>query len=147
MTFRIKLRGSRLRTHDFRCPVHGVFEAVVDCDVDEAACPEVTCASCGAEQYQGPAGVECDHHSMCESYERMVPCGLSSPWSPTKAPPMRMKRVEATRGQHEKAEHKGWCNTENLEQGQSFDDWNDDRDAVAEEMRKELVMEAVRSDR
>ena len=126
MTYRIITRGHpRPVAHDFRCEIHGVFVAVVDPDLDAVPCPAQLPATRFGEQR----------------------CGISSPWSPQTAPPMRMRRVEATRGQHEKAEHKGWCDTSNVEEGQKIGDWRDDRDAVAEELRKEMVVEAVRSDR
>lgn len=129
MTFIIRTRGApRPVTHDFLCPEHGPFTALVDSADDTAPCPRRI-----VEDYHGvpvPAA-----------------CAKPSPWSPQTAPPMRMRRVEATRGNHDRAEHKGWLDTSNLEEGQDFSDWQADREAVHEELRKDLVMEMVRSDR
>jgi len=122
MTFRIIVRGSpRPVRHDFLCPVHGHFTALVDSGTDEKLCPA-----------RGNDGNW---------------CGVVSPWSPRSSPAMRVRRVEATRGNHEKAEHKGWLDTTNLEEGQPWEEFEAERDAVAEELRKEQVMEAIRSDR
>jgi hypothetical protein len=72
-------------------------------------------------------------------------CSAISRWVPS---PIRFKvAISATRGNHDKPEHKGWLDTSNLEEGQSYDDWHDDREAVHEELRKDLVTEMVRSDR
>lgn len=132
MTFKIITRGApRPVTHDFRCPLHGHFEALVDSEIETVPCPAIDVLPMDAFN---PSG-------------RNLLCGRASPWSPTKAPPMRMRRVEATRGKNDEKQHDGWCDTSNLEEGQDFDDWQADRDAVAEELRKELVMEAVRTDR
>lgn len=130
MTFRIIHRGApRPIASEFLCPMHGRFEAVVDSGAD--------CAPC-------PADV---HVPLGDDIFAVTSCKAPSPWSPSKAPPMRMKRVEAVRGNHEKPQHKGWLDTSNLEEGQDFGDWQADREAVHEELRKDLVMEMVRSDR
>jgi hypothetical protein len=123
MSYRVITRGvPRPIVAEFLCPHHGRFEAAVDSGAESASCPSTV-------------------GTFLEA------CGAVSPWSPSKAPPMRMRRVEATRGKSERAEHKGWCDTTNLEEGQSFDDWQADRERVHEELRQELVMDLVRSDR
>jgi len=132
MTFKVIHRGApRPVLQEFRCPAHGVFEALAGSDVEVMSCPKIDVLPMDAFN---PSGVN-----------RL--CARVSPWSPTKAPPMRLRRVEATRGNHEKPDHKGWCDTQGIEDGQSFDDWEADREAVAEDLRKELVTEMVRSDR
>jgi hypothetical protein len=119
VTFKVITRGApRPILSEFLCPLHGRFTALVDSGADEAPCPVTV----------GPGAY--DEHGRARNH---TPCAWPSPWSPSKVPAMRMKRVEATRGNHEKAEHKGWLDTTNLEE-------------VHEELRKELVMEALRSD-
>lgn len=133
MTFTIRTRGaSRPILADFRCPVHGRIEVLADAGADDVPCPAVltTDEFIGDDPVRIFAGI----------------CNKPSPWTPSVIP-MRMKRVEATRGNHEKAEHKGWLDTSNLEEGQDFGDWQEDREAVHEELRKELVMEMVKTDR
>lgn len=125
MTYRTITRGApRPIISEFRCPVHGLFEAVVDSGAEEAPCPaEVNIAG------------------------KVVACEWTSPWSPSKVPAMRMRRVEATRGVSEKAEHRGWLDSSNLEEGQDPEEFAADRAKVHEELRKERVMELVRTDR
>ncbi len=82
-----------------------------------------------------------------ETEEMPCPCGAPSPWSPRKVPTISMRRVEATRGKAEAPEHKGWLDTSNLEEGQDPEEFQTERAAVHEELRKELVTEMVKSDR
>lgn len=131
MTFRIIHRGeSRPVPKEFCCPRHGHFTADAERDAEEALCPKREII--GAFWPAPPTWRE---------------CGLVSPWSPRKVPAIRMRRVEAVRGKHEKAEHKGWLDSTNLEEGQDPEEFAADREKIHEELRKELVMEMVRSDR
>lgn len=127
MTFVVKLRGApRPILKEFRCPVHGVFEALVDSGAEETFCTFRERCTVRGEDVGNV-------------------CGRTSPWSPSLIP-MRVRRFEAVKGKDEKPEHPDWDFTRNLEEGQDFDDWQADRDAAAEERRKALVMEMARSD-
>ncbi len=135
MTFTIKTRGApRPIAAEFRCPVHGVFTAIVDSGTNEARCPEPVELGCGDPEC---CGYNPQHAGIC---------GEMSPWSPSLVP-MRMRRVEATKGRDESAEHPEWNFQRNLEDGQDRDEWEADREAAAEERRKQMVIDAVRSDR
>jgi hypothetical protein len=143
MTFRIITRGTpRQIASEFRCPTHGVFTAIVDSGTDAAPCPVVVC-NCDACR---GAAVTMQDIALPGLTVHVQRCGLASPWTPSLIS-FRMRRVEATRGNHERAQHKGWLDTSNLEEGQSFDDWQADREAVHEELRKDLVMQMVKEDR
>lgn len=156
MTFTIRHRGApRPVLCDFRCPEHGKFAALVaPDDSDFAACPALVryeCEVCGNTPDENDI---LSHGRGCfvlssdgGGSEHIEPCRCDtpSPWTPSA---IRFKiGICATRGNHQKAEHKGWLNTQNLEDGQDFADWQEDREAVHEEMRKELVTEMVKSDR
>lgn len=118
MTYRVIHRGApRPILLEFRCPLHGWFDELVDSGTEEMPCP-----------FQAA-------------------CGAPSPWSPRKVPTISMRRVEATRGKAEAPEHKGWLDTSNLEEGQDPEEFQAERDAVHEELRKDLVTEMVKSDR
>lgn len=72
-------------------------------------------------------------------------CGGASAWVPV---PIKWKlAIEATRGKSDVPEHRGWLDTSHLEEGQDPEEFQADRDKVHEELRKELVMDMVRSDR
>lgn len=122
VSFKIIQRGApRPIAQEFRCPQHGVFTAIVDSGTERASCPHVDSTN--------------------------LLCATSSPWSPSRAPVMRMRRVEATKGKSETAEHPEWNFQRNLEEGQDFDDWEADREKAAEERCKQIVIDAVRSER
>lgn len=128
MTYVVKTSGApRPVRKDFRCPVHGVFTARATSDDEYALCSHRVETSDGSTPWAGM-------------------CCQRSPWSPSVIP-MRMRRVEATRGVSEKPQHKGWLDTSALEEGQSPEEFEAERDAIAEDLRKDLVIEAVRSDR
>lgn len=140
MTFTIRTRGdvNRPILCEFRCPVHGKFTALVASDDSDAApCPAV-------RMIQPPLKILASFAQTMDVAPAI--CGMSSSWTPSVIT-MRVRRVEAVRGNHEKADHKGWLDTSNLEEGQDFSDWQTDREAVHEELRKDLVMEMVKSDR
>jgi hypothetical protein len=124
MTYVTKHRGpSRPVPKEFCCPVHGDFTADADRDAEETLCPaEVNITG------------------------KVVACGWMSPWTPRKVPAIRMRRVEAVRGVSEKAEHKGWLDSSNLEEGQDPEEFAADREKVHEELRKERVMQLARED-
>jgi hypothetical protein len=131
MAFVIKTRGApRPVRSDFRCPVHGVFTRLVDSGTECVACPAIVQIPMDAFYPSGGSYI----------------CGQPSPWSPSVIP-MRMRRVEATRGASEKPPHKDWDFTANLEEGQDPDEYQADCDARAERRREQLVMDAVRDDR
>jgi hypothetical protein len=135
MTFVIKTRGApRPISADFRCPVHGKFTALVDSGADSAPCPAVKCGCGGCGETVAPG------HTAFPK-----PCGLPSPWSPSVIP-MRMRRVEATKGKDEAPEHPDWNFQRNLEEGQDPDEYEADREAAAERRRQQLVVDAVRSE-
>ena len=142
MTFRTITRGTpRPILSDFRCPVHGVFEARVDSGTDEQPCPAL-------------AGLRTKDGQPLSDYEMFVAtrvlkfdqCGLPSPWSPSPIV-MRMRRVEAAKGRDETPIHPEWNFQRNLEEGATREEYQAERDAAAEERRKALVMDMVRSDR
>lgn len=122
MTFIVKTSGApRPVRKDFRCPRgHGVFTDLVDSDAEWACCPLVD--------------------------EDDEICNEPSPWSPSPIP-MRMRRVEATKGRNEAPEHADWDFTRNLEEGQPPEEWQADRDAAAERRDDAMVMDMIRSDR
>lgn len=130
MTFVVKHRGTpRPIRADFRCPVHGVFTALVDSGTETAPCPR-----------------EVAHLSILPpgAWPSMT-CGLASPWSPSPIP-MRMRRVEATKGKDEAPEHPDWNFQRNLEEGQDPDEYEADRELAAERRRQQLVVDAARSE-
>lgn len=99
------------------------------------------------------ADYRCETHGAFEAFvESPLPdetacprCGQPSQWMPV---PLRFKvAIVASRGNHEKPQHKGWLDTSNLEEGQDYDEWRGDREAVHEELRKERVMQALRDER
>jgi len=134
MTFIVKTRGApRPVRKDFICARHGKFTALVDSDTDSAPCPRAVPIECACGY------PDCDAVGQEE-------CNEQSPWSPSVIP-MRMRRVEATRGKNDAPEHADWNFTQNFEDGQDPDDWQADRDAAAERRREQFVIDAVRSDR
>lgn len=128
MTFVVKHRGTpRPVRKDFRCPVHGVFTRLVDSETERVRCREFTLMS---EEDPEQGG------DFCEEW---------SPWSPSLIP-MRMRRVEATKGKDEAPEHPDWNFQRNLEEGQDPDEYEADREAAAERRREQLVVDAARSE-
>lgn len=83
---------------------------------------------------------EANDYAMCPT------CDSYSPWTPSVVP-MRMKRVEARKGGIERPEHPEWDFTRNLEEGQDPDEWEAEREKAAEDRRKQIVVDAVRSER
>lgn len=145
MTYRTITRGApRPILSEFRCPLHGVFEAVVDSGAEFAPCP----ASVALRIFRAaaPEGIGSDG-PVGPVQPREGTCLKLSPWSPSKVPAMRMRRVEATRGRDDKPEHRGWLDTSHLEEGQDPEEFAADREKVHEELRKEEVMNLVRTDR
>ena len=141
MRFKVITRGApRPIAQEFLCPVHGHFTAIVDSGTDEVPCchPRGFTSSRPLTEYE---------KWTATNLLGLEACGLPSPWSPSRAPAMRMRRVEAVKGRDETPEHPDWNFTRNLEEGQDFEDWQADRDAAAEERRKQLVMEMARSER
>lgn len=111
MTFRIITRGasSDPLLADFRCPVHGVFEALVERGADIAACPHVD-----------PTGLL---------------CAATSPWTPS---PIvgRVKLGEVSRGKSDGAPFPHALKTEALADGQSMSEFRANRRKVWAERRR-----------
>lgn len=121
MSYVVKTSGApRPVRKDFRCPRgHGVFTEFVDSEADMACCPRVD-----------------DDDEICNE---------PSPWSPSPIP-VRMRRVEATRGKNDVPEHADWDFQRNLEEGQSPEEYEADRAAEAERRREQFVYNAVKED-
>lgn len=128
MSFKIITRGApRPVRADFRCPVHGVFTALVDSGTESVLCPR-------EHERKGILLTAFGHI-----------CNQVSPWSPSLIP-MRMARAQATTGKSDAPEHRDWDFTRNLEEGQDPDEWEADREAAAERRREQFVYDAVRED-
>ncbi|HEY1554853.1 MAG TPA: hypothetical protein VGF94_08470 [Kofleriaceae bacterium] len=141
MSFRVIVRGCapRIAIEDYECPVHGRFEAQVDRDESGDApstipCPaDDDCYDCGGQpSAPGRAKMGCDT------------CGLPSEWR-ISAPLAKVRAVEALRGKSEKPERATWLDTTNLGEGQSLQEFQDDRAHIREEARKRDVMEFARA--
>lgn len=149
MTYVVKHRGpTRAVPKEFCCPVHGDFTADADRDAESAPCPAVFAppSESTLRVFRGALGLPPGGLDPSNRPSPVV-CGEPSPWTPRKVPAIRMRRIEAVRGKPEAAEHKGWLDTSNLEEGQDPEEFAADREKVHEELRKELVTEMVRTDR
>lgn len=112
-TWRIVTRGAPTPTiaAEYICPVHGRFSVDAQRDANGDAPASVTCAA---------------------------PCRELSPYA-ISAPRGKVKAVEVVRGGYQKPEAETWTNTENLGEGQDYDDWVADRDQVWERDRENSI--------
>lgn len=125
MTWLYKFRGAPTRTAiaDYECPVHGRFEREVA--RDENGDPPAT-RICGAMIFHG----ERDAVVCIRDAEYRI-----------SAPLCRVKRFEFIRGKSEKPEHKTWLDTTNLGEGQSLEEFREDRAKIREEQRVAEMVE------
>ena len=134
-TWRIVTRGAPTPTiaAEYLCPVHGRFTAYVERDANGDA-PAVQCCEVAAN-----VNILAEDGSALAC---ITSCGLTSPWC-ISAPRAKVKIVEVQRGSYQKPEAATWTNTENLGEGQDYDDWVADRDKVWEADREASIKELI----
>lgn len=126
MTFIIKhKRSDRPMVAEYLCPVHGRFALTVDRDANGDPPPEMSCdfeiESCGNDT-----------------------CGRASTFAISKPGFSKVKLVEAVRGGYQRPERETWTDTTNLGEGQSLEDWQDDRAKVWDRERERQVYEMTK---
>lgn len=62
-------------------------------------------------------------------------CGASSPWTPSSVHG-KVRCFEVTRGSWEKPEHKGWLDTRDLGEGQSWHEFQQKREKIRQDLRE-----------
>ena len=93
---------------EFRCALHGLFEAFADSNADHAPCPVVV-------RLPGLPG---------------HPCGATSPWSPTAPAVHTAFVVSASRGKSDPAPSRLATDTRPLMEGQRYSEWREGRKKV-----------------
>lgn len=133
MSFTVKIRGARSSMLvDYECPVHGRFEAEVRRDENgdppaSIGCPRVV------------ATVESLMHGPCDML-----CGEPSEHRMS-AVRCKVRFFEAvTKGGWAKPEHKEFQDVSKLAEGQSLDEFWQERAAIREEERKREVVAFAR---
>ncbi len=107
---------------DFDCPEHGIFEALVDADLEFACCTEPR-AACTCIHPDDRCGVDC-----------VTECGIVSPWSPS---PVRgrVRIGEVVRGGVDQPDSPMYLNTRELGEGMPMSEWREKRDKMYAERR------------
>lgn len=129
MSYIVKNRGERSRPilADYTCPVHGVFELLVDRD----------------DNGEAPDAIECPIELLDFSGDPPMSCGERSTWTPSVID-SRVRKVEVVRGKWEKPERPTYYDTRDLGEGQDIDEWRDARRAKWDEQRKRDVYEMAK---
>ena len=125
MTFTIRVRGapSQPITQEFECPDHGRFTATAPRDTESMPCPEeILC----------PEGCP----------DEWVPCGLASPWV-ISAPMGRVNIAEVSRGKSDGPPTEAYMSTRSLFEGQSMQEWRDQRAKMWTERDRKKDKEAM----
>lgn len=118
MTWKLTIRGdvSGYTRAEYRCPVHGVFEAVVARDENGDPPDETTCPTVETEWSEPGMGEPVKPIPV-------VACSLSSPWTITSAPGLAFQRGCVRQGKVEEAPHPLACDTRELGEGMPLDEW------------------------
>lgn len=140
MTFEIKVRGSGgLLMAEYRCPVDGVFEVLVERDANGDPPAQVTCATVVHDGHLDPPC--CAPDAPCEWHG--VACGLASPWT-ISAPPVHTQFVvTATHGRNAEKPHREALDTRPLAEGRKKE-WRINRQKLREERRHKRVKELLK---
>ena len=136
MTFKITTRGAGgLVVAEYRCPVHGVFEATVERNElgdapDEHCCPAIP-----------------DCYAAIDQEEFTVPtCALISPWTPSAPKPKIWSKpaTAAVRGGDMKDRPPGMLDTRALADGMPYGEWQK-KQAEAQRARRhqELIDKGI----
>lgn len=141
--WKIIVRGSpdRPMVAEYLCPVHGRFTLEVARDANGDPPAEMACPSA---VLRPPALVTLADPRDAEHFGVRATCRLPSPFAISATRGARVRKVEVVRGGYQKPEVPTWTNTENLGEGQAFEDWQDDRDKVWERAREDEVKELQR---
>jgi hypothetical protein len=135
MTFTIKHRGrSSLVSADYRCPVHGLFNVLVERDENGDPPAEQPC----------PAKIDEDHSRPLVRVARCTDavCGEPSPWT-ISAPGVHTQFVvSVSQGKPEPPPHKLSMQTRSLAEGQKFSEWKAGRRKLWEERRRAQLKRA-----
>ena len=111
---------------DFRCPIHGVFEALADRDAESAPCPAM--ADVEVASWVGDDGELqlVGHHAPGPVQLTAERCNASSPWTPS---PVfgRMQLVTASQGKSDPKPHKMSMDLREVGEGRSLNDWKKER--------------------
>lgn len=130
MTWTIKVRGatSGMVTAEYRCPVHGVFEATVWRGPDGGTPDE---RPCSVVVGIGQLGI--DMH-----------CLRSSPWTITSAPLGRVSRASFSRGKSDGSRMATDMDTRALGEGQPLAEWKRERERVWRDVDFKATKEYLR---
>lgn len=103
MTWKLTIRGdvSGYTRAEYRCPVHGVFEAVV-ARVGGNTPDRIPCPALMADD---------------------LDCGWVAPWTITNAPGLAFQRGAVRQGKVEEAPHPYVTDTRELGEGMPLDEW------------------------
>lgn len=123
MTWSIKVRGALAGpvSAEYRCPVHGVFEVVVERAANGEP-PDVQ--PCRFAAHLSPALTAAEARRT--RYD-VRPCGLEAPWTITSAPAGRVRAVEVVRGKAEEKPHPYALDTRALAEGASPSEFREQR--------------------
>lgn len=132
-------RSDRPMVAEYICPVHGRFALEVQRDANGDPPAEVKCQQLLSlrEAFSHPT-------KGLRWASPGAPCGELSPFAISKPGFAKVKAVEAVRGSYQKAERETWTNTESLGEGQSLEDWEDDRAKVWERHREAEVHQMMK---
>ncbi len=142
-TWRIVTRGAPTPTiaAEYICPVHGRFRVDVARDANGEAPAEALCSA--ILRARTPDGLgDFSVHAYQTTEDPRPRCGRPSSFA-ISAPRAKVKTVEAVRGGYQKPDASTWTNTENLGEGQDYDDWVADRDKVWEADREASLKELI----
>ncbi len=125
MTFAIKVRGSAgLLMAEYRCPVHGVFEVLVERDANGDPPAEAMC-------------------TVAVGWGGEVPCDEPAPWT-ISAPPVHTQFVVfATHGRNDAKPNRDALDTRPLAEGRKKE-WRINRNKLREERRHKRVKELLK---
>jgi hypothetical protein len=119
MTWTIKVRGAitGVVQSEYRCPVHGVFEAIVQRD-ENGDPPDVETCPVLETPWFSPGSSAPVHVSTC---------GYPCPWTMTQAPPGRVRATEVVRGKADPAPTPHALDTRALAEGMDLGEFKERR--------------------
>jgi len=137
MTWTMKVRGAPTPTiaSEYICPVHGRFRLDVE-RVDGEAPAEVRCIRRVEARMINLFGATTEERRDRQTCRERCAYAISAPRG-------KVKTVEVVRGGYQKPGASTWTNTENLGEGQDYDDWVADRDKVWEREREDSIKELI----
>lgn len=154
MTWKLTVRGSADRpiAAEYLCPVHGRFTLDVERDANGDPPAEMPCGATATPESEVAAfrmlgvGEADDAALMGHHFDSTRPtrCGITSPYVISAPARAKVRSVEAVRGGYERPERPTWTDTTNLGEGQTLEDWQDDRAKVWEREREREVMQMAK---